>query len=159
MQQNPIAITISAILLSLILAFPTLAVEAPRGTIRVTKADPDSERKASLFVHEKHENYDCELCHHTWDGDGDIETCASCHPIFRHAQHLNMDCEKCHANWEMSRDIKECGECHPGNSQGGIPNIIKVSHRALCKRCHRKMEKEKKKTGPTSPCTSCHRED
>ena len=130
----------------------------PSGLILVTKADPTSDRKPSVFVHAKHEDYECELCHHTWDGDSEIEKCAACHPIFSHIEHLNMDCEKCHKSWEMMKDIEGCGTCHPGNEKGGVSNIIKVSHRALCKRCHRNLAKEQKPTGPTTPCTSCHQE-
>lgn len=140
-------------------ALTALALDAPSGLIHVTKADPTTDRKPSIFIHSKHDNYNCELCHHTWDGESEIEKCASCHPIFRHTQHLDQKCENCHASWEMSRDIKECGDCHAGNDKGGTPNIIRVSHRALCKRCHRQLEKENKPTGPTTPCTSCHRED
>ena len=140
----------------------SLAVHAndvPSGVILATKADPTSDRKPSVFVHAKHEDYDCELCHHEWDGESKIEKCIACHPIFSHAEHSSMDCEECHKCWEMTRDIEECGTCHPGNDKGGIPNIIRVSHRALCKRCHRELAKKKKPTGPTTPCTSCHKED
>ena len=136
-----------------------IANDVPAGVILVTKADPTTNRKPSIFVHSKHAVYDCELCHHTWDGDSEVETCATCHPIFRHTEHLSIDCEKCHNNWDMAKDIKECGDCHEDNDKGGVPNIIKVSHRALCKRCHREMEKENKPTGPTTPCTSCHKEE
>lgn len=146
-----------------LVSFFSIAVanDAPSGVIRATKADPSTSRKPSIFIHSKHDDYDCELCHHTWDGESDIETCVSCHPIFRHteSEHLHMECKECHGSWEMTREIKECGECHDDNDKGGIPNIVRVSHRALCKRCHREMEKENKPTGPTSPCTACHREE
>jgi len=136
-----------------------LAKDAPSGTILVTKADPSGARKPSIFTHAKHENYDCELCHHAWDGENEIKKCASCHPIFHHTEHLGMGCEQCHESWEMNKDIKKCGSCHPGNDKGGIPNIIKVSHRALCKRCHRDMVAAGKISGPTNPCTACHMEN
>ena len=153
--------TLMILVASFLLGSLALAVanDAPSGVILVTKADPASDRKPSIFVHSKHSDYDCELCHHEWDGESEIETCSACHPIFSHAEHLSMDCEKCHKNWDMARDIEECGTCHPGNEMGGIPNIIKVSHRALCKRCHRNLATENKPTGPTTPCTSCHREE
>ena len=150
---------IFAALFFLLGPFTAIAVEAPSGTIHITKADPTTYRKPAIFTHSRHDEYDCELCHHTWDGESEIEKCASCHPIFRHTEHLDQKCESCHASWEMSRDIKECGDCHAGNDKGGTPNIIRVSHRALCKRCHRQLKTENKPTGPTTPCTSCHIED
>ncbi|MCD6430260.1 MAG: cytochrome c3 family protein [Deltaproteobacteria bacterium] len=151
--------SIALVLFFLLGSLTAVANDAPSGVILVTKADPTTNRKPSIFTHSKHESYDCELCHHAWDGDSEIEKCSSCHPIFRHIEHLSMDCKKCHENWEMSRDIKECGTCHPDNEKGGVPNIIKVSHRALCKRCHRNLAEENKPSGPTTPCTSCHREE
>ena len=69
-----------------------------------------------------------------------------------------MECKECHGSWEMTRDIKECGDCHEDNDKGGVPSIVRVTHRALCKYCHREMGKENKPTGPITPCTACHRE-
>ena len=156
------SISVAVILFVCLTATAAFCVtEPPSGVIRVTKADPSSARKASIFVHEKHHAYKCETCHHTWDG-GEIERCATCHPIFHHTNHEGMDCKECHKSWEMSRDVKECGDCHTDDERvekSGTPNIIRVSHRALCKRCHRELEIAGKPTGPTSPCTSCHKAD
>ncbi len=148
------------IFLSVTAAFSV--TEPPAGVIRVTKADPTSARKASIFNHGTHP-YKCEKCHHTWDGgDSEIERCATCHPIFHHTNHEGMKCKECHESWEMSRDIKECGDCHTDEERvekSGTPNIIRVSHRALCKNCHRELELAGKPTGPTRPCVACHKED
>lgn len=153
-----------AVILSVFLAAPAAfcVSDPPTGVIRVTKADPGSDRKASIFDHENHQAYKCVTCHHTLEDGGDIQKCATCHPIFHHTNHEGMDCKECHESWEMSRDIKECGDCHTDDERvekSGTPNIIRVSHRALCKRCHRELEIAGKPTGPTNPCTSCHKED
>jgi hypothetical protein len=80
---------------------------------------------------------------------------------FPHSNHKEYKCTECHHDymdaknvWQEGQEVKLCNVCHKLQTVGKIMNLEKAYH-DKCQGCHKKLKKEKKKTGPTS-CSKCH---
>jgi predicted CXXCH cytochrome family protein len=76
---------------------------------------------------------------------------------FNHKVHSSATaCTKCHHTWkqEASKTPPKCADCHKAadTSDKGL----KKAYHKLCIDCHKDMEKQGKKAGPTTKCSDCH---
>jgi len=76
---------------------------------------------------------------------------------FNHKAHASsIACTKCHHTWkqETSKTPPKCAECHKAGdtSEKGLKNAF---HKQ-CIDCHKDLQKQGKKTGPTVKCSDCH---
>ncbi len=86
-------------------------------------------KKPSKFPHKKHqEMYKCEQCHHTMANGKKGPYAAG--------------------------EEKKCETCHNKDFPNPALNSVKAVGHALCKECHKKMEKEGK--AAPNKCTGCH---
>jgi hypothetical protein len=71
-----------------------------------------------------------------------------------HAEHIA--CTKCHHTWKKEErpTPQKCSECHKADdtSEKGLKRIFHKN----CQDCHKDLEKQGKKTGPTAKCSDCH---
>ena len=81
--------------------------------------------------------------------------------VFSHIKHKAFKCDQCHHEykdgknvWKEGQEVKKGGACHKLKKDGKVSKLEKAFHNQ-CVKCHKKLKKEKKKTGPTS-CTKCH---
>jgi hypothetical protein len=82
--------------------------------------------------------------------------------VFSHPKHKELKCTTCHHEykdgktnvWKEGQEVKKCSSCHKDKAEGKIVKLEKAFH-DQCQGCHKKLKKEKKKTGPTA-CTKCH---
>jgi hypothetical protein len=76
---------------------------------------------------------------------------------FNHKAHSSaIACTKCHHTWkqEASKTPQKCAECHKA-ADTGEKGLKKVYHKN-CIDCHKDLQKQGKKTGPTTKCSECH---
>jgi hypothetical protein len=76
---------------------------------------------------------------------------------FNHKAHAAAtDCTKCHHTWkkEASKTPQMCAECHKA-ADTSDKGLKKVFHKQ-CIDCHKDLQKQGKKTGPTTKCSDCH---
>jgi hypothetical protein len=114
------------------------AVQAPEGDIVMKVPEGvKSSRPKVVFNHEFHAEFDCAQCHHQWDGESEeVRAC---------------DASGCHDEYE---------------DKGAPQSYYKAFHTRTdpsldyqsCMNCHRSMQKEGGKAGPTSCAkgNSCH---
>ena len=111
-------------------ALPSLyAVEAPKGDMMIAVPAGEKATKAPVkFGHEGHKALECTACHHTWDGKGEVKSCAAegCHTDLKDKKAKTSFYQAFHANAPQS-----------------------------CLGCHKAVKKEGKKTGPVA-CNDCH---
>ncbi len=84
--------------------------------------------KPMAFPHSNHKEYKCTECHHDYKGGKNV--------------------------WREGQEVALCNACHPLETKVEIMSLEKAYH-DKCQGCHKKLKKEKKKTGPTS-CSKCH---
>jgi hypothetical protein len=117
----------------------------PTGTMTLS-APPDAERDPALspvvFPHSLHFAYSCKDCHHEWDGQGEIQSCAAA---------------GCHENlWAAPPGTTPLGEKR-------IKSLAGAYHQT-CRDCHREELKAQKAAGMTRfytgpiDCDGCHPE-
>jgi hypothetical protein len=76
---------------------------------------------------------------------------------FNHKAHASApDCTKCHHTWkqEVRKTPQKCAECHKA-ADTSDKGLKKAFHKQ-CIDCHKKLQQEGKKTGPTTKCSDCH---
>ena len=117
-------------------------LDLPTGTLTLQAPD-DADHKATLspvnFPHSLHFSYSCEDCHHTWDGNSPIQSCATA---------------GCHENFWAPKP----GE---NKSTSKVKSLTGAFHQ-VCRDCHRKEADLQKaagskniSTGPVA-CAGCH---
>jgi predicted CXXCH cytochrome family protein len=78
--------------------------------------------------------------------------------ILSHKAHVAAikDCNKCHHTWkkEERKTPQKCAECHKA-ADTSDKGLKKAFHK-LCIDCHKDLEKQGKKAGPTTKCSDCH---
>jgi hypothetical protein len=77
--------------------------------------------------------------------------------ILSHKEHATyIACIKCHHTWkkEERQTPQKCAECHKADdtSEKGLKRIYHKN----CQDCHKDLQKQGKKTGPTAKCSDCH---
>lgn len=120
---------ISLVVAALVCAFalPNLSAATKAPADMVLKAPEGMKMKKSpvAFPHAKHEEMlkDCKACHHTYEGSGDVKSCAyeGCHDqpgkkgetAFYKAFHARdkRSCVGCHK--AEKKGPKSCKQCHP----------------------------------------------
>ena len=111
-----------------LIAAITLAYAATRAPEQaVVIASEKAFTKPMTFSHSKHKEYACTECHHDYKEGKNV--------------------------WREGQEVKLCNVCHK-ETRSEIINLEKAYH-DKCVTCHKKLKKEKKKTGPTS-CSKCH---
>jgi len=86
---------------------------------------------------------------------------------FPHGRHMNeIECLNCHHDYKDGKNVLsedsltegsdaiKCAACHGLDNASGRHGLKNAFHEQ-CSGCHRKMGKEKKKTGPRL-CAGCH---
>lgn len=76
---------------------------------------------------------------------------------FNHKAHAAaIACTECHHTWkkETSKTPQKCAECHKAGEMG--TKGLKNAYHKNCIDCHKKLQQEGKKTGPTTKCSDCH---
>jgi hypothetical protein len=134
MKKSLFVSLICAALMCMFAAPSLYAVDAP-GDLMIAPPEGMKFKRGKAkppvpFSHEKHAEFDCTTCHHTWDGESDIQKCtdSGCHDSLEYKTRENKD------------DIA----------------LVEIAYHEMCyKGCHRDLKKEKKATGPTS-CGKCH---
>ncbi len=117
-------------------------LDLPTGTLTL-QAPEDTDHKATLspvnFPHSLHFSYSCEACHHTWDGNSPIQSCATA---------------GCHENFWAPKPGSDTSEKKTKSLTGAFHQV--------CRDCHRKEEAQQKSagsknisTGPVA-CAGCH---
>ncbi|MBG0789874.1 MAG: cytochrome c3 family protein [Desulfovibrionaceae bacterium] len=100
-----------------------MKLTAPEG-YKVTKTPVD-------FSHAKHKaaEIECASCHHTWDGKGEVKSCAAagCH------DQPGKKGENTYYSAFHAKDDKSCLGCHKAKKKAGN-TVVPVS----CKNCHPK---------------------
>lgn len=79
--MKAVTIVLSCAALLLAVALPSLyAVDSPSDPIEMAYLPS----KTVMFPHTPHKDFECQKCHHKWDGKSDIVACASsgCHDSF-----------------------------------------------------------------------------
>ncbi len=84
--------------------------------------------KPMSFPHNKHKEYKCTDCHHDYKNGQNV--------------------------WREGQEVALCNACHPPEKRVEIMSLETAYH-DKCQGCHKKLKKEKKKTGPTT-CSRCH---
>ena len=76
---------------------------------------------------------------------------------FNHKVHSSsIACTKCHHTWkkEASKTPQQCADCH--KAADTTDKGLKKAFHKLCIDCHKDLEKQGKKAGPTTKCSDCH---
>jgi len=128
-------------------------LKVPVGEIQLTAPDDIGTRKSPVdFPHSKHFTYTCYTCHHTWEGDENLQSCSA---------------SGCHDQVER-----------PKPSDGTQPTpeeeitYFKQAYHQLCITCHKEIQQQNvalelslkqikgklPNVGPTS-CVGCHPPD
>ena len=122
-----------------------VAVEAddtlciPMGTITLEAMDDmDAQRSAVEFPHSIHFDFNCKACHHTWDGESEILSCAT---------------SGCHDQTETEDDVPSFKAAFHGACIG-CHKEIKVRNKEL-EKSMASLKTKLQRTGPTG-CTGCH---
>ncbi len=74
--------------------------------------------------------------------------------MFPHDKHGAFKCTDCHHTYKEGDKLKKCGDCHKKEKQDKTIDLKDAFH-DQCIKCHKKLKKEKKDTGPTG-CSKCH---
>lgn len=103
---------------------PAFTADAPTGPVTFKVPDAVTKTKTMApFTHDNHKQ-DCVVCHHTWDGSAEIQSCSSagCHDqdgkkgensyygAF-HDRKAEASCVGCHK--AEKKGPKSCKDCHP----------------------------------------------
>ena len=142
--------------------------------ITYTNVKPAAEARGIRFVHEKHKDTECGLCH-VLDGSGKAipnhELCSTCHEIDMEKKDAQT-CGKCHTRADytfaprtktLNEEVKfahdihakkevTCDKCHPAPDKGLLPEKIKGTdgRMAFCMDCHGKTDPK------LNDCAVCH---
>ncbi|OGP53080.1 MAG: hypothetical protein A2Y65_11885 [Deltaproteobacteria bacterium RBG_13_52_11] len=77
-------------------------------------------------------------------------------PLSHKLHASTVACTKCHHTWkkEERQTPQKCAECHKADDTG--EKGLKRAYHKQCQDCHKDLEKQGKKTGPTVKCSGCH---
>jgi hypothetical protein len=151
MKKRGIAVLCWAVVLVLSLAFEVSADEAeemcvPMGSIELQPPEGvEPQRESVMFPHSGHFGFNCQTCHHQWDGSAPVQSCTT---------------SGCHDSVEPPPD--------PADTSAAVL-YFKNAYHGQCIDCHREMkrqiqnlersgrtlEEDIPSTGPTS-CVGCH---
>jgi hypothetical protein len=111
----------------------SLSILSERGPA-VIKMQTARKKKPALFPHRKHQDmWDCEVCHHGMDADGN------------------------QTPYTAGMAIQHCVTCHnPKMENKKLNNLMQAAH-ARCKGCHKKMVADGDAAGPIGKCSGCHK--
>ena len=129
-MRKSLFVTLATAALVCVFVLPALyAVEAP-GDLTLSVPEGGTATQAPVdFSHAAHGSFDCEACHHKWDGSSEVQPCSA---------------EGCHTDLEDKR---------------GDASFYKAFHDRMsetsCTGCHTAKKKAGEATGPTA-CTDCH---
>lgn len=107
------------------------AATAPSSDVTINKITGSDKYETIMFSHSGHAAVECNACHHTWDGSGDVKSCTA---------------DGCHTNADAM--VKKGAE-----SLYAAFHARKSTH--SCVGCHAAKKKASEAHGPTS-CTKCH---
>ncbi|MFW6324500.1 MAG: cytochrome c3 family protein [Desulfovibrionales bacterium] len=109
-------------------------VEVPGDMVLAAPEGVTAKQAPVPFSHESHSAVECTSCHHTWDGEGEIQSCMA---------------EGCH----------DMIEAKSPQDRRDIAFYYNAFHDRMaepsCVGCHNNLKKAGKGTGPTG-CKDCH---
>ena len=110
----------------------SLSIESERGPA-VIKLQTARKKKPALFPHRMHqEMWDCEVCHHGMDAEGN------------------------QTSYTAGMGIQHCVTCHnPKMKNKKLSSLMKAAH-VRCKGCHKQLVAEGSVAGPIGKCSGCH---
>lgn len=118
----------AAFLVAVTLAYAATKAPDKDVVIHTKEVFKETKKTPVTFSHEKHKDAKCDDCHHDFQEGKNV--------------------------WKEGMEVKKCGACHLLEAKDKILKLEKAYH-DKCQGCHKKLKKEKKKTGPTS-CSKCH---
>jgi hypothetical protein len=77
--------------------------------------------------------------------------------VLTHKLHASAAaCTECHHEWKKEERPapQKCATCHKADDTGE-KGLKRVYHKN-CQDCHKNLENQGKKTGPTTKCSGCH---
>ncbi len=110
----------------------SLSIESERGPA-VIKLQTARKKKPALFPHRMHQEvWDCEVCHHGMDAEGNQTPYAA------------------------GMEVQHCVTCHnPKMKNKKLSSLMKAAH-VRCKGCHKQLVAEGSVAGPIGKCSGCH---
>ncbi len=138
MRSKIVSMVVFGMLFSLVFATAGLTEDSPKFSdnivpeslmcfpLKLTFKRPEETHKSNFaavkFSHGDHGEYSCTTCHHMWDGESEIMSCASegCHDVFAdrhdsqsyfqafHNRHAENSCLGCHTAY--NKKLKEEGK-------------------------------------------------
>jgi hypothetical protein len=135
-MKRVVASLIAAFALSVFLISVLFASQPPVPDDMILKPPPGTEAKQPpvTFSHQAHKDLECQACHHTWDGKGEIQSCAAqgCHDIFEAETPAERRDPKFNYNaWHDRKSTISCVGCHSEMRKAGEP-----TGPVGCKDCH-----------------------
>lgn len=99
----------------------------------VIKMQTARARKPAIFPHRKHqEMYECAVCHHGMDDEGN------------------------QTPYTEGMAIQHCATCHNPDMENTKLNSLMQAAHTRCKGCHKKVVEESGTAGPIGKCSGCH---
>jgi hypothetical protein len=130
-MKKSLLVSLFSMALICMFAVPSaFAVDAPAEDMLLKAPEgADAKKNPVNFSHVKHAEFECQDCHHTWDGASPIKKCteSGCHDIV----------------------------AAKGAEKKNVKYFETAFHNTCYKGCHKDLKMAGKPTGPMS-CTQCH---